>query len=140
MKKALLAVGVLLLASPLAWGFDFPRVDAVVLNQNQAAGTFTASSAVLSGTVTPYAAGGVGLNYLTAQVDGKLQGGFFVVPPQMAGQLRDVMNPTRNYTVNLVYMVDRVNVNGFTPAQGVVTQINFLDGSGRVVASIAAGR
>jgi hypothetical protein len=141
MRKALLAVSVFLLAGQAAWAFDFPRVESVVANPNRTVpGGYTASRALLSGTITPYAAGGQGLNYLTVSVDGKLQGGFFVVPPDLAAQLRGLMNPNQNYTVNFVYTMDRVNVNGFAPAYGVVRGIEFVDGNGLVFARLAAGQ
>jgi hypothetical protein len=130
MRKALLVVSVLLLASPAAWTIDVPPVG----------NTFTASNAVLSGTVTPYVAGGQSLNYLTVNVGGKLQGGTFIVPPDLAAQLRGMMNPNTNYTVNFIYGMERVPVNGFAPSYGVVTRIDFVDGNGVVFASVAAKR
>jgi hypothetical protein len=141
MRKALLAVSVLIIASPAAWAIDVPPVRATVVNQNQAVGnTFAASNAVLSGTITPFVAGGRGLDYLTVRVDGKLQGGTFIVPPDLAAQLRGMMNPGINYNVNFIYGWQNVPVNGFAPAYGVVTRVDFVDGNGRVFASVAAKR
>ncbi len=140
MSKAILAIPVLLLTSAAAWAFDVPPVGSVVANQNKTAGTFTASSTLLSGTITPYTAGGRSLNYLTVSVDGKLQGGFFTAPADLAGQLRGYMNPGRNYTVNLVYTMERVNINGFAPAYGVVSRVDFVGPGGQVLASFATKR
>jgi len=140
MKKALLAVSVFLLVGPAAWAFEIPRFASAAPVPSRTAGAFTTANAVLSGTITPYAAGGRGLNYLTVSIDGKLQGGSFIVAPDVAAQLRGMMDPGRNYIVNLVYATERVNINGFTPAYGVVTQVNFIDPNGLVYASVKAGR
>jgi hypothetical protein len=130
MKKALLAVCALLLAGQAARAIDVPP----------AGNTLVASNALLSGTITPYVAGGQGLNYLTVQVGGKLQGGTFIVPPELAAQLRGMMNPNINYNVNFIYGWQNVPVNGFAPALGVVTRVDFVDANGRVFASVGGKR
>jgi hypothetical protein len=130
MKKAMLAVCALLIAGPAAWAIDVPAPS----------NTYATTNAVLSGTITPYVAGGQGLDYLTVSIDGKLQGGTFIVPPDLAAQLRGMMNPSVNYNVNFVYGWQRVPVNGFAPAYGVVTRVDFVDANGRVVASVGGKR
>jgi hypothetical protein len=138
MRKAMLALFVLLLLAVEAPAVQFPVVDQVVFNQNTAVGgRFIAPNALLSGTITPYAAAGKELSYLTVQVDGKLQGGFFIAPPEIAAVLSRSLNPNRNYAVNFEYSVRRVPINGFAPALGVITRIDFIDGYGQVIGSVA---
>jgi hypothetical protein len=96
------------------------------------------TNAVLSGNITSYAAGGRNLNYLTVSIDGKLQGGTYVVAPDVAAQLRSMMSPGQNYTVSFVSAPKQVDVNGFVSTYGVVSQINFIDPNGKVYATIKA--
>jgi hypothetical protein len=130
MKKALLAVCALLLAGQAAWAIDVPPPG----------NTYATTNAVLSGTITPYLAGGRSLDYLTVNIDGKLQGGTFIVPPDLAAQLRGMMNPNINYNVRFIYGWQNVPVNGFAPALGVVTRIDFVDANGVVVTSVGGKR
>jgi hypothetical protein len=138
MKKATLVLSALLLIVTEAPAVQFPVVEQVVYNQNLAVGrSFIAPNALLSGTITPYAAAGRELSYLTVQIDGKLQGGFFIAPPEIAAVLSRTLNPNRNYAVNFVYSMRRVPINGFAPALGVITRIDFLDYNGQVIGTVA---
>jgi hypothetical protein len=143
MKKTLACS--LLIVCTLAVGraaADGPTMDQVVATPASYGGrTLTFTGATLSGSITTYEVSYVRKYYLNVQSkDSKLEIGFFMTPPGLADKLADYMNRSRNYSVNLTCKVERISINTFAQWHGIVTQVDFVDGDGKVVKTIKQGK
>jgi hypothetical protein len=103
--------------------------------------SLTFDGLTLSGTVTKYDVSGVRKYYLTVETrHGVYEAGFFLAPPGLADKLTDKMNPKKNYRVNVTCTVKKLTINGVAQWHGVVSAVAFVDGDGKVTATLKADK
>jgi hypothetical protein len=142
MQQARIAVAFVLLAAAATSRADSPRMEDVVRAPADYAGKkLRFAWATLSGRITPYDAGGVRKYYLTVLGrSSTFEIGFFLAPPPLADKLVRVMNPRRNYRVNLRCKVQTISINGFEQWRAIVSRVSFLDEDGDVIRTVKAGK
>jgi hypothetical protein len=140
--KANLTASFLLLVTVSAGLAEAPAMEDVVRSPADYAGRKLKFPGVtLSGNLTAYDPGGVRKYYLTVMSrNRRFEIGFFLAPPRLADKLTRVMNPRRNYWVNLTCKVRTISINGFEQWHGIVSRVDFLDDDGDVYRTVKVGK
>jgi hypothetical protein len=117
---------------------EAPRMEKVVESPADYAGkTLTFSGAKLSGAIVKYDVSGVRKYYLTVSSASRdLEAGFFLAPPALADKLADKMDPRKSYAVKITCKVEKLVINEVPQWHGIVTQVDFVDGDGRVTDTV----
>jgi hypothetical protein len=137
-KAALTLLVVLGSALPCVAAQDTPQMEKVVASPADYAGkTLTFSGAKLSGSITKYDIGNVRKYYLiVSSASRDLEAGFFLAPPALADKLSAKMDPQKSYSVKITCKVEKIVINDVPQWHGIVTQVDFVDGDGKVTDTV----
>ena len=141
MMRAVLSLGLLAALTGSA-AAQAPRMEDVVASPGDYAGmTLTFGGAKLSGAIVKYDVAGVRKYYLTVSSAAKdLEAGFFLAPPDLADKLSAKMDPQKSYSVKITCKVQKLVINEVPQWHGIVSQVDFPDGDGKVVDTVKQGK
>jgi len=142
MKRAMLSWTLLTVVTATAAAQQPPRMEDVVASPADYAGkTLTFGGAKLSGAIVKYDVAGVRKYYLTVSSAAKdLEAGFFLAPPDLADKLYAKLDPQKSYSVKITCKVQKLVINEVPQWHGIVSQVDFLDGDGKVVDTVKQGK